>query len=100
MRTDGNHGSTIGYEPKSYGEWKDSPELKEPPLKLHGDAYNYNERDFDSDYYTQPGKLFRLMNPAQQQVLFDNTGRAMGDSELIVKQRHVLNCYKADPAYG
>ena len=34
MRTDGNNGSAIGYEPNSYGEWQDSPEMKEPPLKL------------------------------------------------------------------
>ncbi len=100
MRTDGNHGSTISYEPNSYGEWKDSPELKEPPLALHGEAYCYNEREYDTDYYKQPGDLFRLMTAAQQQVLFENTGRAMGDSELFIKQRHVRNCYHADPAYG
>ena len=52
------------------------------------------------DYYTQPGKLFRLMNPAQQQVLFENTARAMGDAPLEVKLRHIGNCLKADPAYG
>jgi len=100
MRTDGNNGSTFGYEPNSYGEWQDSPETKEPPLKLHGDAYNYNEREYDDDYYSQPGDLFRLMPPEQQQVLFENTARSMGDSELFIKQRHVRNCYKADPAYG
>lgn len=100
MRVDGNYGSTIGYEPNSYGEWADSPETKEPPLKLKGDAYNYNEREFDSDYYTQPGDLYRLMSPQQQQVLCENTGRAMGDAELFIKQRHVRNCSKADPAYG
>ena len=33
-------------------------------------------------------------------LLFENTARAMGDSELFIKQRHVRNCYKADPAYG
>lgn len=100
MRVDGNYGSTIGYEPNSYGEWADSPETKEPPLKLKGDAYNYNEREFDSDYYTQPGDLYRLMTPEQQQVLYENTARAMGDAELFIKQRHVRNCSKADPAYG
>ena len=100
MRTDGNHGSTIGYEPNSYGEWQDSPEMKEPPLQLHGEAYNYNEREYDTDYYSQPAALFRLMTLEQQVVLFENTGRAMGDSELFIKQRHVRNCYKADPAYG
>ena len=100
MRTDGNNGSTIGYEPNSYGEWQDSPEMKEPPLKLHGDAYNYNEREYDEDYYSQPGDLFRLMSPGQQKALFKNTAANMGDSELFIKQRHVRNCYKADPAYG
>ncbi len=100
MRTDGNHGSRIGYEPNSYGEWSDSPEMKEPPLKIHGDAYNYNEREFDTDYYSQPGDLFRLMSPDQQYMLFTNTARAMGDSELKIKQRHIYNCYQADKAYG
>ena len=100
MRTDGNNGSAIGYEPNSYGEWQDSPEMKEPPLKLHGDAYNYNEREYDEDYYSQPGDLFRLMSPGQQKALFKNTAANLGDSELFIKQRHVRNCYKADPAYG
>lgn len=100
MRTDGNSGSTIAYEPNSYGEWQDNPEMKEPPLKLHGDAFNYNERDYDEDYYSQPGDLFRLMSPAQQKVLCKNTAAAMGDSELFIKQRHVRHCHNADPAYG
>jgi catalase len=34
----------------------------------------------DDDNFTQPGKLFRLMTPAQRQVLFENTARAMGDA--------------------
>ncbi len=69
-------------------------------MKLQGDAYNYNEREYDDDYYSQPGDLFRLMSPEQQQVLFKNTAANMGDSELFIKQRHVRNCYKADPDYG
>lgn len=66
----------------------------------NGDVYNYNERDYDDDYYSQPGDLFRLMPEDEQQLLFENTGRAMGDAELFIKQRHVRNCYKADSAYG
>ena len=67
---------------------------------MSGAADIWNFHEGDADYYTQPGKLFRLMNPAQQQVLFENTARAMGDAPLFIKQRHVSNCYKADPAYG
>ena len=100
MRVDGNYGSTLGYEPNSYGEWKDTPSMKEPPLKSSGDIYNYNEREYDNDYYSQPGALFRLMPPQEQQLLFENTARAMGDAATFIKQRHIRNCYKADPKYG
>jgi catalase len=100
MRVDGNYGSTLGYEPNSYGEWQEQPEFAEPPLSLEGAADHWNYREDDDDYYTQPGKLFRLMTPAQQAVLFANTGRAMGDAFREVKLRHIGNCLKADPAYG
>src|SRR5699024_8956972 len=36
MRVDGNHGSKLHYHPNSYGEWQDSPEVMEPPLKING----------------------------------------------------------------
>ena len=100
MRVNANAGSTIGYEPNSYGKWQEQPEFKDPPLAIRGDAYQWNFREDDSDYYTQPGLLFRLMTPAQQQVLFENTARAMGDAAKEIKIRHIGNCLKADPAYG
>ena len=101
MQMGDNDGSKISYEPNSYGDWKERPELKEPALKLHGDAYSYNEREYDDDYYSQPGDLFRLMTPEQQKVLCENTARHMnGEVELFIMQRHVRNCYKADPEYG
>ena len=78
MRVDGNYGGTLGYEPNSYGEWQEQPEFAEPPLALEGAADHWDFREDDDDYYTQPGKLFRLMTPAQQQVLFENTARAHG----------------------
>jgi catalase len=93
MRVDNNAGST-------YGQWQEQPEYKEPPLALNGAASNWNFRDDDDDYYTQPGKLFRLMTPELQQVLFENTARAMGDAPKEIKIRHIGNCLKADPAYG
>ncbi len=100
MRVDGNFGATLGYEPNSYGEWQDSKELEEPPLALEGAALQWDFRADDDDYYTQPGLLFRLMKPEQQQVLFENTARNMGDAPREIKIRHIGNCLKADPAYG
>ena len=100
MRVDGNYGSTLGYEPNSSGEWQDQPDFREPPLALSGAAAHWNAREDDSDYYTQPGKLFRLMTPEQQDVLFGNTARAIGDAPKEVQVRHIGNCSKADPEYG
>ena len=100
MRVNNNAGSTIGYEPNSYGQWQEQPEFKEPKLTINGPAYRWNFREDDNDYYTQPGKLFRLMAPEQQKVLFENTARAMGDAPKFIKIRHIGNCLKADPAYG
>ncbi|MGL4602847.1 MAG: catalase [Iodobacter sp.] len=99
MRADGNHGSTLGYEPNSYGQWQEQPDFREPPLTLAGSADHWNHR-VDEDYYSQPGALFRLMTPAQQQVLFENTARSVGGAPLEIQQRHIANCSKADPAYG
>ena len=100
MRVNSNAGSTLGYEPNSYGQWQEQPEFKEPPLSINGAADNWNFREDDDDYYTQPGLLFRLMSPEQQKVLFENTARAMGDSPKEIKIRHIGNCMKADPDYG
>jgi catalase len=100
MRVDGNHGSLLHYEPNSYGEWQEQPEYAEPPLELEGAADRWNYREDDDNYYSQPGKLFRLMSPAQQQVLFENTARNLAGVPQEIQLRHVGNCLKADPAYG
>jgi catalase len=100
MRIDGNYGSTLGYEPNSYGEWKEQPEFAEPPLVLEGAADHWNFREDDDDYYSQPGLLFRLMGPEKQALLFANTARAIGGAPREIQLRHIGNCMKADPAYG
>ena len=99
MRVDGNHGGTLGYEPNSYGEWREQPDFAEPPMGLEGAAGHWNHRE-DDDYYSQPGALFNLMNPEQKKALFENTARAMGDAPREVKLRHIGNCMRADKAYG
>jgi len=100
MRVDGNHGSTLGYQPNSYGEWQEQPDFAEPQLGLEGAAAHWNHREDNDDYYSQAGNLFRLMRPEQQQALFENTSRAMGDAPEEIKIRHIGNCLKADQAYG
>jgi len=99
MRVDDNGGGTIGYAPNSLGEWADSPKVKEPPLALEGTATHWDHR-IDDDHYSQPGALFRLMTPSQRQVLFENTARSIHGASTAIKNRHIANCTKADPAYG
>lgn len=85
----------------SYGKWQEQKQFQEPALALDGAADHFDFRD-DDDYYTQqPGNLFRIMTTIeQQQVLFENTARSLGDAEKFIQERHIQNCYKADPNYG
>ncbi|MCZ2441121.1 MAG: catalase [Burkholderiales bacterium] len=99
-RVDDNYGALPHYEPNSFGQWQAQAEFAEPPLRISGDAHHHRFHDDDSDYFTQPARLFRLMNAAQQEALFGNTARAMGDAADFIKMRHVRNCHAADPAYG
>ncbi|MGO4112512.1 catalase [Rhizobium ruizarguesonis] len=99
MRVDRNGGRTRSYEPNSYGEWPAQPDFSEPALKIDGAAARWDHRA-DDDYYSQPGDLFRLMTTGQQNVLFENTARAIYGATERTIQRHIDNCSKADPDYG
>ncbi len=68
MRVDGNYGSTLHYEPNSYGQWQEQPDYRTPPEPL-GDvsAYDWNFREDDDDYFTQPRNLFALLDTEQRQ---------------------------------
>ncbi len=99
MRVDGNHGGITANEPNTQGEWQEQPDYREPPLSIEGAADHWNHRE-DTDYFSQPGNLFRLMNDQQKQALFDNTARAIAGASEDLKARHIHHCTQADPAYG
>ena len=99
MRVDGNHGGRIGYEPNSFGEWREQPDFREPLLAVEGAADHWNHR-VDDDYYSQPGALFRLLTAAQRQWLFDNTARSVGGAPREIQRRHIGHCLRADTDYG
>ncbi|PIF44344.1 catalase [Chryseobacterium sp. 52] len=99
MRTDGNYGSKIAYEPNSFSQWQEQPSYQEPPLAISGYAAHWDHRE-DDDYFTQPGNLFRLMSDEQKEVLFNNTAEAVGAAQQFIQIRHIRNCYQADPNYG
>ena len=100
MRVDGNAGSTLDYEPNTYGVWQEQSEYDEPYLGLEGDAGRYDFREDDDNYFEQPGKLFNILPDDEKERLFANTARAMEGVAEHIKKRHIKHCYLADPAYG
>lgn len=99
MRFDGNGGDAVNYEPNSFGGPVEDPSVKEPPLKISGDADRYDHREGNDDY-TQAGNLFRLMTPEQQGSLMDAIAGAMAGVPREIVQRQLAHFVKADPAYG
>ena len=65
MRADGNYGGAVNYKPNSFSGPVEDPSVKEPPLKISGDADRYDHRKGNDDY-TQAGDLFRLLKPEER----------------------------------
>ena len=99
MRFDAPKGKDAYYEPNSFGGPVQDARFAEPPLRISGDADRYNHRDGNDDY-TQPGNLFRLMKPDQQEQLFKNIAAAMAGVPEDIIRRQLMHFQKADPRYA
>ena len=99
MRTDGNLGSKLNYEPNREGAFAQDRRGEEPPLKLEGAAARYDHR-VDADYYSQAGALFRLFDEGQRQRLFATIAGAMAGVPEDIQRAQIEHFTKADPAYG
>ncbi len=98
-RFDGNGGAAPVYQPNSFGGAEDDASYSEPPLHINGDADRYDHRE-ESDYYTQAGNLFRLMDEAAKARLISNIVAAMQDVPHEIQERQIAHFMKADPVYG
>jgi catalase len=99
MRFDGNSGSASNYEPNSFGGPVEDPAYRERPRTISGSVDRHNHR-LDSDYYSQPGNLFRLMKPDARERLIGNIIASMKSVPQRIQEVQVRHFYKADPAYG
>ena len=99
MRSDGNAGGAVNYEPNSFGGPKECPAYQEPPLGLSGHVARHNHRDGNDDY-TQPGNLFRLFDADQKARLFANIARHMAPVPREIQLRQICHFFRADPEYG
>ena len=99
MSFDGNGGASPNYEPNSFGGPTEDAAYRERPRMISGTVDRHNHRD-ESDYYTQPGNLFRLMPKDAQQRLISNIVGNLGQTPKRIQELQVAHFYKADPAYG
>ncbi len=100
MRFDDNGGATPNYEPNSFGGPTENHAFNEPPLKISGNADHYEQkRGVDADYI-QPGNLYRLMPPAEQQHLVENIVNSLKKVPTAIQEKMVAHFRRADQAYG
>jgi catalase len=100
MRFDGNFGGAPNYEPNSFGRPVQDPSVKEPTLRICGDADRYDHWVGNEDYWTQPGNLYRLMAAEEKARLFSNLVGAMQTVPREIQVRQIRHFFKADPAFG
>jgi catalase len=99
MRFDGNSGSAPNYEPNSFQGPTQDPAFRERPRMVAGTVDRHNHR-IDSDYYTQPGNLFRLMPRDARERLIGNIVTSMKSIPQRIQKLQIQHFFKADPAYG
>ena len=99
MRFDGNSGSAVNYEPNSFNGPAQDPAYRERPRTIAGSVDRHNHR-LDSDYYSQPGNLFRLLAPDARERLIGNIVASMKSVPRRIQELQIKHFYKADPAYG
>jgi catalase len=99
MRFDGNQGAAVNYEPNSFGGPTQDPKYTERPKMVSGTVARHDHRS-DSDYYSQPGNLFRLMPADAKERLISNIVGGLSQTPKRIQELQVKHFYKADPAYG
>ena len=99
MRFDGNGGSSVNYQPNSFGGPVDDKQFSEPPLAINGAADRFDHR-LNNDDYGQAGNLYRLMSDDQKAQLADNLTRALLPVPKPIQLRQLKHFYQADPDYG
>ncbi|WP_308131182.1 catalase [uncultured Flavobacterium sp.] len=106
MRIDGNGGSAPNYFPNSFDNIVVDQSYKEPTWALESNVAGWYDRNAEgeNDHYTQPGNLFRLLEPEQQKNLISNVVGAMsgieGPKRMEIINRQLCHWFRADPRLG
>ncbi len=95
-----NGGAAVNYEPNSFGGPVEDHSYDEPPLKISGDAARYDQKRGVDDDYVQPGNLYRLMSPEEQDRLIANMAGSLRTVPREIQERMLAHFYKADKTWG
>lgn len=87
------------YEPNSFGGPVERPDLREPPLKISGDADRYSHR-VGNDDFGQPRALFNLFDAGQRQRLYANVAASMQGVPDFIIERQLALFEQVHPAYA
>ena len=99
MRVDDNGGANINYEPTSFCGPEPCKKFSEPALETDGVAKAYNARK-DTDYYSQPGDLYRLMPEDEKIRTICNIAEALTGVPENIRLRTAARFYLADDRCG
>ncbi|WP_119680036.1 catalase [Indioceanicola profundi] len=87
------------YEPNSFNGPAEDESVKEPPLRISGDADRYSHR-VGNDDFIQPRALFNLFDAGQKQRLFENIAEAMNGIPDFIAERQLALFDQIHPEYG
>ncbi|MCH9769400.1 MAG: catalase [Gammaproteobacteria bacterium] len=87
------------YGPNSKNGPAENPAVKEPPLRVDGDADRYDHRN-NADDYSQAGNLYRIMSEEQKEQLTQNIADSLRNVSNDVKKRMLEHFAKCDADYG
>src|SRR5258705_10419939 len=84
------------YEPNSFHGPEQSPEYREPPLRISGNADRYDHRAGNDDF-SQPRALWILFDDSERQRLYANIAAAMNGVPEEIVNRQLCLFEKIDP---
>jgi catalase len=94
-----NGGGAANYAPNSFGGPVQDLQLKEPPMRVTGDADRYDHHH-NNDNYSQVTALYRLMRADQKDQLINNLVAVLKTVPREIQERQLAHFYLADPDYG
>lgn len=100
MRFDDNGGSDRNYEPSHFNVPTESPEFREPPLKISGNADRYAQNTPANNDFNQAGNLYKLLSEAEKQEIVNNIAASLKGVNKDIQQLQVSHFCKCDPQYG